>query len=205
MAITKFSSSGMSVGSGVTKYDDFLAGNPPYIPSSYESIATFTGSGTPNNVTFSSIPSTYKNLQLRMLVNCSAGVGIDDLNSMRIAFNADATAANYYEHYLRGNGTAAQASSQAGTTGGFYMGTVAGGTLSASYFAVTIIDILDYASTSKNKTARSFTGGDANTSGGAVALQSGGWFSTAAISSIKILFGGNLTAASSIALYGIKG
>ena len=34
--------------------------------SSYESIASFTGNGTATNYTFTSIPSTYKSLQLRI-------------------------------------------------------------------------------------------------------------------------------------------
>ena len=46
--------------------DSLLAGNAAYNPSSFESIATVT-LGSSGAVTFSSIPSTYKALQLRFM------------------------------------------------------------------------------------------------------------------------------------------
>jgi hypothetical protein len=71
-------------------------------------------------------------------------------------------------------------------------------------FAVYIIDILDYASTSKAKTARVFSGRDQKGSG-EVELRSGLWTSTAAINRIDIVIGGSFTTTSTFALYGIKG
>ena len=51
---------------GLPKYRSMLAGNAAYVPSSYESIASATGTGSSGTITFSSIPSTYQSLQLRV-------------------------------------------------------------------------------------------------------------------------------------------
>lgn len=72
--------------------------------------------------------------------------------------------------------------------------------------SVAIIDIVDYASTTKNKTIRTVTGCDANggASGSDVSLRSGLFPSTSAVTSITI----NCTAMGTgtvIALYGIRG
>ena len=67
-----------------------------------------------------------------------------------------------------------------------------------------IIDILDYANTSKYKTVRIALGSDRNGSG-EVGLFSGLWQSTAAVTTIAINCGQNYTTTSQFALYGIKG
>jgi hypothetical protein len=53
MAITKMSNSGIA-SLGSEKYNDMLAGNAPFIPTSFESIATASATGA--SVTFSAIP-----------------------------------------------------------------------------------------------------------------------------------------------------
>jgi hypothetical protein len=76
---------------------------------------------------------------------------------------------------------------------------------SANTMAVMIVDVADYASTTKNKTLRIFSSHDQNGSG-EVWLNSGLFNSTAAITSIQInAQGGNWTTASQFSLYGIKG
>jgi hypothetical protein len=67
-----------------------------------------------------------------------------------------------------------------------------------------LIDILDYASTTKNKTLRGFTGADLNGSGNSN-IVSGLWINTAAITSIQIIAEATaFKAGSTFALYGIK-
>ena len=67
-----------------------------------------------------------------------------------------------------------------------------------------IIDVLDYASTSKYKTLRDFEGVDINVSGDIV-ISSGLWQSTSAINSITFYLGsGNFATTTTVALYGIK-
>ena len=179
-----------------TKSGSLLVGNSYYIPPSFESIATFTGNGTASSYTFSSIPSTYKSLQLRINVLGSDG------DSIQIQFNSD-TATNYVYHYLAGTGSAAAASN--GTSLSWipisdasYQG------INPTYPTGIIVDIIDYASTTKNKTTKTFNGIDKNGSG-VITLQSGLWLSTSAITSIKVYGFSNLNSGSTIALYGIKG
>ena len=156
----------------------------------YDSIATTTvGAGGSSTVTFSSIPSTYTHLQLRCITNSGGD---------RLQFNGD-TAANYTRHYLLGNGTAASSGASTGAT----YSSVIDYTNTASTFAGSIVDILDYNNTNKFKTIRSLTGFDTN-SQGEIFLFSGLWRSTAAISTITIT-GGTAAQYSSFALYGIKG
>lgn len=167
----------------------------------YDSIATTTvGSGGTAYVEFTSIPSTYTHLQIRLITGNATAIG----NSGLMTFNSDATATNYYFHYLRGDGATATAVSGNANYFPYFGG-------NATYFQAGVIDILDYANTSKYKTSRGLFGWDANNTGfsndkGSVYLNSLLWKNTNAISTIRITGdGGNLVQYSSFALYGIRG
>jgi hypothetical protein len=159
-----------------------------------------SGTGSSGTITFTTIPSTYKHLQIRALGRSDyAGANVQ----IAVRFNSD-TAANYSGHYLVGNGSTATASGAGGTTFG-EGGQVTAATSSASVMGTAVIDILDYADTNKYKTLRSLSGFDANGSG-QILLTSGSWRSTSAITSITLLAGaGNWTTDTRFALYGIKG
>jgi len=168
------------------------------ITGAYESIASVTPSGTAT-VSFTSIPATYKHLQIRVSLITNTGGG-----SLRGNFNNDSTTANYIGHYLVGDGTTVIAGENSGV-GWLAMGFVYGGMIT-TYPNVTIIDIHDYASTTKNKTVRVFSGADKNASGGAIDLISGLWMSTSAINRIDLVTGsGQYQTGSTVSLYGIKG
>jgi hypothetical protein len=182
-----------------------LLGTPtPVSTNSYESIATVTvGAGGASTVSFTSIPSTYKHLQVRAILR-STYAGSTDFMSMK--FNSDGTAANYTVHKLQGNGASASASA---SVGDFYLPMdYPANTATSGVFGTFVIDILDYANTTKNKTSRILAGYDANGSG-SVYLDSSLWLSTSAINSITFqdytVYGGNYAQYSSFALYGIKG
>lgn len=164
--------------------------------NSYESIATVTvGSATPY-VDFTSIVSTYKHLQLRMMGFTT--------NNFGAQFNSD-TSAVYTYHRIIGDGSNASASGASST--GRTLATFGAGNTTTSYPTVAIVDILDYTSTNKTKTLRTLAGHDNNGSG-EVMLYSNLWTVTpAAIYSIRILIenGSNIGAGSHFALYGIKG
>ena len=168
--------------------------------NSYESIATSTPSGT-GTVTFSSIPSTYKHLQLRILARYSSGI---TSGNIRMQYNSD-TAANYSTHYLEGDGASVGANAYTSITYNYMVNTI-GGSSTANAFSALVVDILDYQNTNKYKTTRWLQGYDANGSG-FVELQSGLWQSTSAINSISFSNGGGwvFAAGTSFALYGIKG
>ena len=200
MAITS-----IKTGSSFTnlkKYNDFLAGNAPYDPSEFESIATTTVSTAVSSITFSSIPATYTHLQIRCTIQeDAAGLAYDNLIAR---FNGD-TASNYSRHQLVGDGSAASTFALASRTFavcGFGVRNATG----VSVFSPNVIDILDYANTNKYKTVRALAGADWN-GGGSVGLLSAGWFSTSAITSIVLSLDSslNFTQYSSFALYGIKG
>lgn len=180
--------------------------NYPRITSSYESIATYSiGGGGSSSVTFSSIPSTYKHLQIRYLTR-SSGANVDD-GYTSIQFNGDTSSSNYYfGHLLYGTGSSAIAAAL-GTNAIIFTGGGAGNNASANIFGAGVIDILDYASGNKYSTVRSLGGVDTN-GAGRIYLASGSWYNTTAINSIKFgvqAFGANLLQYSHIALYGIRG
>lgn len=181
------------------KYDSFLVGNAAYNPSSFESIATATPTGT--SVTFSSIPSTYKHLQLRFNVIAPAGNP-----SLAITYNG-VTTATYVTHTLVGNGATASAS---GSTGRTSLPLAWAQGMLPTYPNVSVMDVIDYASTTKNKVHRAIYGQE-NNSGTTVStleLMSGVWLSTAAINSITITVTGGgpvFQSGTTISLYGIKG
>ena len=175
-----------------------LGGNAAFIPSSFESIATATGTGSSGTITFSSIPSTYKSLQIRMnlLMN---GDHID------LTFNGD-TGSNYTEHYLGGDGSTVYAGAAAGnpSTRIYLNGLLKAPSLTYPY--VGILDMDDYASTTKNKTIRYFGGINTNEASGEIILNAGSYMSTSAITSITLTNPSvNFSTNTKISLYGIKG
>lgn len=179
-----------------------LIGSFAPVTTSFESIATVTGTGSSTSLTFSSIPSTYQHLQIR---GVSRNTGGSLSYAIYLTFNGSST--GYAWHYLKGNGSAASASGAANEVNINLQNADAGGTSVASTVGTSIIDIHDYASTSKYKTVRALSGTDANTAstGFAISLGSGLWQSTNAISSITITNGYDFFSTNTtFALYGIK-
>lgn len=177
-----------------------LLGNGGGATNSYESISTITVGASPSNITFSSIPSTYKHLQIRAIMRSSVAGATDFL---QIIANGD-TASNYSYHSLRGNGSAASAGGAGSTV--FY-GSIdfPGATATSGVFGAMTIDLLDYADTNKYKTFRILAGADVNGSG-MISFLSGSWRNTAAVNSITInAASASFSQYSSFALYGIKG
>jgi hypothetical protein len=175
----------------------------------YESIATVTvGSGGSSSISFTSIPSTYKHLQVRFIARTNRGTyGFDDL---KYNFNSD-TGANYTYHELWGNGSSANAAADINFNYALLFN-AAGTSVSGTWYGSGITDILDYGDTNKFKTMRTLNGIDFNGAApggldGRVNLASNLWRSTSAITRIDIASGtGNtLQQYSSFALYGIKG
>lgn len=174
-----------------------LAPQVPTPITSFESIATWSSSGS--SVTFTTIPSTYKHLQIRFYADLDTADRV-----LRMRINGVSTTGTYAKHGLEGNGTTASAygvnSSSATWLDVGYVVTA------GSQPAVAVIDIPDYADTTKYKTARILAGNDQN-GAGLVGLYSGLYMSTSAISSIEFTINGsgNFATGSHFALYGIKG
>ena len=163
----------------------------------FESIATVTvGSGGANGISFTSIPSTYQHLQLRALVRSNY-----PSTQPALAMKINGTSIDR-NHSLYGDGSSTSA--YTGTGGNISHST--GGSAGASMFSAVIIDILDYASASKNKVVRAFSGGDRNGSG-FVEMPSGLEVTTSAVTSLEVLEPDALykfVQHSTAALYGLR-
>lgn len=174
----------------------------------YDALATVTvPAGGVASVTFAGIPQGYKHLQIRTLTRCTAAgnASVNYVGTGRVRFNGD-TSSSYNSHWLDGNGSSASGGNF-GTDTSIDIGDF-GGVFAASpanYFAATNIDILDYTSTTKNKTVKALGGNDRN-GYGRIQLTSGVWFATPqAITSITLTTDGTAWAEySQFALYGVK-
>ena len=204
MAVSRVKTS--SVLQGFPKYRSMLGGNAAYIPITYdfESIATFTPNGS-TSITFTSIPSTYKHLQIRVMsrtYNPSSGGD----GALRLRINSISTN-TYDRHNLSGNGSSASAGADINSTEFSLDAMSTGDNTASGIFGVGIIDIIDYTSTTKNKTLRWINGADANGSGNnLIRLQSGLWRNTAAITSLNFFdaSANGFAPGTVFSLYGIK-
>ena len=196
MSIRRFSTSSLTTGSKSSKFWD-----QETTPGYFESIAVSVSDGTSASIVFSNIPQNYLHLQVRFMFRGT----LADVNcDMYCWINGDTSQAKYSAHYLRSNGTAATAGGYAASTAPI-AGTGTGSTATASMYGAGIIDILDYANTSKNTTTRSLTGEERNGAGN-VWFYSNLFMDTAAVTSLTLApQSGNFAAYSSFALYGIRG
>jgi len=146
-------------------------------------IASITIASNGSNPTFSSIPQNFQHLQLRCYMRAA---GATSYQYVYFRLNGD-TGSNYAYKYLNGNGTSAVTSASFG--GGYgLIGYSASNSNTTGIFSTVIIDILDYTSTTKNKTLRSLNGMDINASGSNSGLWSALWTPStiAAITQIDI-------------------
>ena len=171
-------------------------------------IASYTvPTGGVASITFNSIPSTYTHLQVRLFGKCQRNTY--SIAELKVTFNGD-TGNNYAGHYLTGTGNSATVNSSGfGSASRFQI--IGMGSNLNSQFGSAVLDILDYASTSKYKTARILNGIMSNVAGGGsyygnLGLCSGLWQSTSAITSINIAPEDpvNFSQYTNISLYGIK-
>jgi hypothetical protein len=179
-----------------------ISGNLFAPSGAYESIATSAGGSV--TITLSSIPSTYQHLQLRAMVRVASGAsGNDDLG---VRLNSD-TGSNYSWHWVGALGSTAYSDNGVTQTSMQVRDMLPRNGSTAGIYGVLILDILDYKDTTKYKTIRTFGGVDQN-GNGTIALNSGLWQSTSAVTSISIFDRSTtytFTSDSSFALYGIKG
>jgi hypothetical protein len=169
--------------------------------ATFESIASVTVSSAQSSVEFTSIPSTYKHLQIRGVARTTRAVS---LNGFIYQFNSD-TAANYTSHLLRGDGSIVSVGNTVNDVASDFI-VVAANNAGSNNMGAFIIDILDYTNTNKYKTTRNLFGVD-NNGNGYVGITSTLWKSTSAITSIKLYSdsAANTAQYTSLGLYGIRG
>ena len=176
------------------------------IAGSYEQIATAVVTGTAATITFSGIPQTYRHLQLRYGVRSGSSS-----TTLGLEFNGITGFNNqsYSQHRITGFMTSVM-SEGLGTRDNINLGFIPTG--AGTSFGAGIADILDYTSTTNNKTARSLSGrverdSNAGNTDCDVTLYSGHLRNTGAVTSMRLFSvqGESLTVGSKISLYGIKG
>ena len=171
----------------------------------FEAIATTTLSTTTSTINFTGISQDYQHLQLRWIARDASAGTADATMLIRLGNGSADSGSNYSYHYLEGTGAIVSASGAATQTSILLTGAIVEGGATANIFATGIMDIHDYASTTKNTTIRSFQGNDRN-GAGRIFLASGLWQSTSAVNYLRITkTGTGFAAGSTFALYGIKG
>ena len=179
---------------------------PPAPVQAYESIQTITVTSSQAAIEFTSIPSTYKHLQIRAIAK-NVTTGAADYDNLNMQVNTD-TAANYSWHYIQSQAAGTPGASAGSSTSFCTVGGIErSGTGQTSGFSGLVLDILDYQNTNKYKTFRAISGTEYNGTYAYLLFTSGNWRSTTAISSIKFVVntGVNFATYTSFALYGIKG
>jgi len=164
----------------------------------YDLLETTTLASSASSVTFSGLGSytDYKHLQIRYVGRHSGSTG----NSLQMILNAD-SGSSYRSHVLLGDGSSVVSTQTSSLT--FFMSNDSGG--STNVFASGVIDFLDAFDNSKNTTLRTLSGVTDPNTYSQVRLTSGGYFNTAAMTSIEISGNsGDLVTGSRFSLYGIK-
>lgn len=198
MAIRSLSTASISTGTKRNKIWDQNASL--YLPGSYEAIQTISLTSNQQNITFTSIPQTYKHLEIRAVTRDTYG---NTYPGTYAYFNG---VGNGTFNYISGDG-----GNNNGAIGGAtssYTGNSAGGDTPAGNYDTWIARIPDYTESNKQKMMTIVQGNSANTYSSHIAFWA--WSSGATTPVTSILFGEGdtnykLAAGSHWALYGIKG
>lgn len=155
--------------------------------------------GSSGNVAFTSIPSTYKHLQLRIVGRDAGSSG----GSSTVNLTMNSLTSLYSQHALYAT-TATPSGGGSSANSAIQLGYVSGGASTANAYGFIVADFLDYANTSKNVVVRSIHG-NADGSSGGVGIRSGFYNGLITLSRIDISTANGFAAGSRFSLYGIKG
>ncbi len=165
--------------------------SPPV--STYVALATTTLASTTTELTFSNIPSSYRDLIIVANFRMS-GVA----SATRAQFNGDTTSGNYPTVWMVGTGSTAVSSTDGGTSMRIF-GQNAG---PKTVGQMGIVQIMDYSATDKHKTVLvRYSGADND-----ITAQAGRWASTNAITTIRLFDSGGQSyqIGDTFSLYGIE-
>lgn len=166
----------------------------PVVPTAFDSIATTT-TASGSAWTFSSIPSTYTHLQLRLFMTTGTG-------NVHLRFNGS-TGTLYGYSAVGTNGTAS-ISSGSNSTDRIYINEI-NYNIGNSTGAAFLVNIYNYANTNTNTYVTTQAGYYDGASSRMVSYGYGLWQSTAVIDSLTITTtGSTAVSGQSLALYGIK-
>jgi hypothetical protein len=165
--------------------------------NTYVLIEAKTLSSNTTSVTFSSIPDTYKELELRMSTRVTSG---SDFANLKLALNGNTTDGDYLGGYSQGSGT----SYTAQTTTARHAGVSSTSSNTANVFSVTKIFFPKYANTSWEKNYHLLSVSENNATNSCLQIGSFSFASTSAINSIQIIFTADILTNSTFNLYGIS-
>lgn len=166
--------------------------------STYTLISSNVLSSSAASVTFSSIPSTYTDLVLKVSAR-----GTGNGNNIGLRFNGVSTG-QYSRIYLMGDGATASSSIGSSETSADMRAGYNPASATASTFSNAEIYIPSYQA-SQNKPLGSFNANENNGTTAQIAANANLWSNTASITSLEILIGtGSFVSGSSFYLYGIK-
>ena len=166
----------------------------------YESIASATITSN-DFVDFTNIPQNYTHLQMRFVIRDSAAFAE---RSWFMEFNGNSPTGSNANHAIYGNGSTVTASNSINQGRFASIVPIIASSGTANTFTSGITDILDYSSSSKNKTVKTLAGYDGNGSG-VIGIESYLYNSTNPITWIRFYTNVYLVQYSHVALYGIRG
>ena len=169
------------------------------MPDTFVKIASVTiGSGGASSIDFTSIPSTYTDLVVKLSVRT------DGINAPWLLLRFNGNTSSYTQRYVYGTGAAA-ASTTVGTANYMNLAAAINSTSqTANTFASADVYVPNYAGSS-NKSVSTDTGQENNATTAYATLAAGLWSNTAAINQVTFFpETGNFAQYSTAVLYGIK-
>ena len=167
--------------------------------------STVLTNNTTSSFVFSSIPQTYQHLRL-FVYGRMYGNSQTTPYDLTITLNGASQTAAY--HYMFADGYNTYSGGASGDTVFRFIRVLPNDSHTANAFGVAVIDIFDYASTTKAKTAQAISGFSNGTSttptNGSINMQSTMITSTSALSTLALASFGNFASGSRVDLYGIN-
>jgi hypothetical protein len=169
------------------------------MPNTFELIASSTvGAGGASSIDFTSIPSTYTDLCLKIAARSDAASAYNDCY-----VQINGSASNYSTRSLNGDGSSASSNSNSGANTSLRWSFIPGANATSSTFGNAEIYIPNYAG-SANKSL-SMDGVTENNGGAYMTLRAGLWSDTSAINAVRLfIVSANFVQNSTAYLYGVK-
>ena len=177
----------------------------PAASGDFDSIASVLVTSAVTNIDFTSIPNTYKHLQIRGIGRVTTGTTGQSDGVIRVgSSNTIDTSSIYSRFQMAGYNSSSSSDEDINNSSGFVWVLPRNGE-GAGEYAPVLIDILDYASTNKKKTIRFLTGGSFADSNSIIYFGGILYNSTNAINCIRLFSNTQFSINTEVALFGIKG
>jgi hypothetical protein len=168
------------------------------MPTTFTKIASVTAAGGSSTISFTSIPSTYTDLVIKVSARATYAANFQDIN---IRFNGSTS--GYSSRLLQGDGSAATSANNASSALVWGANSVSANA-TANTFSNGEVYIPNYTS-ALNKSLSTDAVTENNATAAYIQVAAGLWSNTAAITSIEMYLGaGNYVQYSTFTLYGIS-